>query len=77
MFTIRAAGATSRIARAPAMAAAHRARRSRKRAPRFVPKGAIQPHSPPANAKKVISLTGVKKCGPRTRGTTYSAAARQ
>ena len=77
MFTIRASGATSRIARAPAMAARQSASRKRKRSSRVVRKGATQPHSPPAKAKKVISLTGVKKCGPRGRGTTYSAAARQ
>ena len=34
-------------------------------------------HSPPQKPQKVISLMGVKQCGPRTRGTTYSAAARQ
>jgi hypothetical protein len=65
------------MARTPAMAAAHSALRNSTRRSRVVPNGATHPHSPPQNPQKVISLIGVNQCGPRTRGTRCSAAARQ
>jgi hypothetical protein len=74
---MRASGSTSRIALTPAIAARHSARRRRSRSSSSFLKGATQPQAPPQSAKKLISLIGVKKCGPRTRGMTYSAAARQ
>jgi hypothetical protein len=57
---MRASGSTSRIALTPAIAALHKASRSRSRSSRVVRYGATQPHSPPQNEKKVISLIGVK-----------------
>jgi hypothetical protein len=75
MWTMRASGTTSRIAFTAAMSAAQTARRSLSRSSRDLPKGAAQPHSPAMKPKKVISLTGVKKCGPGSAAATCSAVA--
>jgi len=75
MCTIRAVGSTRRIAFTAAMSASQSFRRKSQRVCRHAPNGAAQPHSPAMQAKKVISLIGVKKFAPGVRGITYSAVA--
>jgi hypothetical protein len=60
-WTMRASGSTSRSAFTPAIDALHNATRSFSRPSRVLQYGATQPHSPPAKAKKVISLIGVNQ----------------